>query len=302
MSVKRKIKFVAFINKHLIDYPVPLNLTYFWAFGSAAGVTMVVQILTGVFLAMHYNPSINFAFNSVEHIMTDVSGGWWIRHAHANGASMFFVVVYCHIFRGLYYGSYIRPRAGLWCSGIIIFVIMMLTAFIGYVLCWGQMSYWGATVITKLVSVIPYIGDSIVFWLWGGYSVDNATLNRFFSLHYLFPFLLVLFATSHIAMLHIVGSNNPLGHTFKGQLQFHPNYTIKDSFAAVIYLAVFGSILYFDPTKLGDSENSIPAIPFLTPHHIVPEWYFLRAPSRSHIPCGINQTIRSVVKDVKSTN
>jgi len=197
-----KNRFLGILNSHIVDYPTPINVNYFWSFGSTAGFCLVIQLITGIFLAMHYTPHIDYAFNSVEHIMRDVNNGWLIRYLHANGASMFFIVVYCHIFRGLYFGSYIQPRGALWNSGVIIFLLMMGTGFMGYVLPWGQMSFWGATVITNLASAIPFVGPSIVEWLWGGFSVDNATLNRFFSLHYLFPFIIVGLVLVHLSLLH----------------------------------------------------------------------------------------------------
>jgi ubiquinol-cytochrome c reductase cytochrome b subunit len=199
------------LNAHVIDYPTPINLSYFWSFGFLSAFCLGVQLLSGIFLAMHYTSHVDLAFFSVEHIMRDVNNGWLLRYLHANGASMFFIVVYIHIFRGLFYGSYLKPREFLWCSGIIIFLLMMGTAFMGYVLPWGQMSFWGATVITNLVSAVPLVGDSIVEWLWGGFSVDNATLNRFFSIHYLLPFVIAGLAVVHIALLHQYGSNNPIG-------------------------------------------------------------------------------------------
>jgi len=202
---------LSFIDNHIIHYPTPINLTYAWSFGSSAGICLVIQILSGVFLAMHYTPHIDLAFSSVEHIMRDVNNGWLIRYIHANGASMFFIVVYSHIFRGLYFGSYMQPRQLLWCSGVIIFILMMGTAFMGYVLPWGQMSFWGATVITSLVTAVPIVGQSIVDWLWGGFTVNNATLNRFFSLHFLLPFVIAGLTLLHLALLHKDGSNNPLG-------------------------------------------------------------------------------------------
>jgi ubiquinol-cytochrome c reductase cytochrome b subunit len=202
---------LSFIDSHIIDYPTPINLNYMWSFGSIAGFCLVIQILTGIFLAMHYTPNIELAFDSVEHIMRNVKNGWLLRYTHANGASMFFIVVYIHLFRGLYYGSYIAPRGLLWCSGVIILLLMMATAFMGYVLPWGQMSFWGATVITNLFSAVPLIGQSIVELLWGGFSVGNPTLNRFFSLHYLMPFLIVGLVLIHLSLLHKDGSNNPLG-------------------------------------------------------------------------------------------
>ncbi len=271
-----KDTFLAFIDSHIIDYPTPVNLNYFWSFGSAAGICLVIQILSGIFLAMHYCPHIDLAFNSVEHIMRDVNYGWLIRYTHANGASMFFIVVYCHIFRGLYYGSYMYPRGRLWASGVIIFLLMMATAFMGYVLPWGQMSFWGATVITNLFSAIPFIGGSIVEWLWGGFSVGNATLNRFFSLHYLMPFVIVGLVIVHLALLHKEGSNNPLGiNTNVDTIPFYPYFYVKDLFAFFIFAFVFAFFVFFYPNVLGHSDNYIPANPLSTPAHIVPEWYFL---------------------------
>lgn len=266
---------LSFIDSHIIDYPTPANLNYLWSFGAAAGICLVIQILTGVFLAMHYTPNIEYAFNSVEHIMRDVTGGWLIRYLHANGASFFFLVVYSHIFRGIYYGSYIE-RIRLWSSGIIIFIAMMATAFMGYVLPWGQMSFWGATVITNLFSAIPVIGGSIVEWLWGGFSVDNATLNRFFSLHYLLPFIIAALVISHLAFLHEEGSSNPLSvDKTVDTVSFYPYFYVKDLFAFFIFLFVFILFVCFFPNVLGHSDNYIPANPLVTPAHIVPEWYFL---------------------------
>jgi ubiquinol-cytochrome c reductase cytochrome b subunit len=267
---------LAFIDSHIINYPTPINLNYFWSFGSMAGLCLVIQLISGIFLAMHYTPNIDFAFLSVEHIMRDVNNGWLIRYLHANGASMFFIVVYLHIFRGLYYGSYIFPRNFLWISGIIIFLLMMATAFMGYVLPWGQMSFWGATVITNLFSAIPIVGSSIVEWLWGGFSVDNATLNRFFSLHYLVPFLIVGFVLIHLSLLHSEGSNNPLGLNSNIDLiSFYPYFYVKDLFAFLILLFFFSFFLFFFPNSLGHSDNYIMANSLVTPSHIVPEWYFL---------------------------
>jgi ubiquinol-cytochrome c reductase cytochrome b subunit len=271
-----KDAFLAFIDSHIINYPTPINLNYLWSFGSAAGLCLVIQIVTGIFLAMHYCPNIDLAFNSVEHIMTDVKYGWLLRYTHANGASMFFIVVYSHIFRGLYYGSYMYPRGRLWASGVIIFLLMMATAFMGYVLPWGQMSFWGATVITNLFSAIPYVGPSIVEWLWGGFSVGNATLNRFFSLHYLMPFVIVALVVVHLALLHKDGSNNPLGiNTNVEYIPFYPYFYVKDLFAFFIFAFVFSFFVFFYPNVLGHSDNYIPANPLSTPAHIVPEWYFL---------------------------
>jgi ubiquinol-cytochrome c reductase cytochrome b subunit len=267
---------LSFVDSHIINYPTPINLNYMWSFGSLAGLSLVVQILTGIFLAMHYTPHIDLAFNSVEHIMRDVNNGWMIRYLHSNGASMFFIVTYFHIFRGLYFGSYMYPRETLWCSGVIIFLIMMATAFMGYVLPWGQMSFWGATVITNLFSAVPFLGGSIVEWLWGGFSVDNATLNRFFSLHYLCPFLIVGLVLVHLSLLHTTGSNNPLGiNTNVDFVVFYPYFYVKDLFAFLIYIFFFCFFVFFFPNVLGHSDNYIPANPLVTPPHIVPEWYFL---------------------------
>lgn len=266
----------AVLNNHLIDYPTPVNLNYFFGFGSLAGIMLVVQILTGIFLAMHYTPHIDLAFNSIEHIMRDVNNGWLIRYTHANGASFFFIVVYVHIFRGLYYGSYITPREALWCSGVVIFILMMATAFMGYVLPWGQMSFWGATVITNLFSAIPLIGKDIVDWLWGGFAVDNPTLNRFFSLHFTFPFVIVGAVLIHLILLHEVGSNNPLGITLKTEnIPFYPYFYTKDLFGLMVLFLVFFIFIFYYPNTLGHPDNYIEANPMKTPLHIVPEWYFL---------------------------
>lgn len=259
-------------------YPAPRNLNYWWNFGSLAGLVLVVQIVTGITLAMHYVPTTAGAFDSVERIMRDVNYGWLIRYIHANGGSMFFTVVFIHIFRGLYYGSYKAPREVLWMLGVIILLLMMATAFMGYVLPWGQMSFWGATVITNLFSAIPGVGEAIVTWLWGGFSIDEPTLQRFFSLHYLLPFLIVGVVILHIWALHIPGSNNPLGIDVKGpadQLPFHPYYTAKDAWGVGVFLIVFGLFVFYMPDALGHPDNYIPANPMVTPPHIVPEWYFL---------------------------
>ncbi len=272
----QKNDILAVASNHLVDYPTSINTSYMYGFGSLAGLMLVVQILTGVFLAMHYTPHVDLAFASVEHIMRDVNNGWLIRYAHANGASFFFLVVYIHIARGLYYGSYMSPREHLWCSGVLIFVLMMATAFIGYVLPWGQMSFWGATVITNLFSTIPFVGKEVVEWMWGGFSVDNPTLNRFFSLHYTLPFAITGLVVVHLALLHDVGSNNPLGTEYYGdKITFHPYYVVKDAVSFFILLIVFSTFLYFYPNTLNHADNYIPADPLSTPAHIVPEWYFL---------------------------
>ena len=263
-------------HNHLVTYPTPININYFWSFGSLAGVCLGIQILTGVFLAMHYTPNIINAFNSVEHIMRDVNGGWLIRYLHANGASLFFAVVYIHIARGLYFRSYGTPRETLWWSGVIIFVLMMATAFMGYVLPWGQMSFWGATVITNLFSAIPVYGDTITKWLWGGYSVDNATLNRFFSLHYLLPFLIAGMVILHLALLHIVGSSNPLGVDSRlDQVSFYPYFYVKDLASFLVLMSAWIFLVSFYPNLLNHPDNYIEANALVTPSHIVPEWYFL---------------------------
>jgi quinol-cytochrome oxidoreductase complex cytochrome b subunit len=271
-----KNSILSVINNHLIDYPTPVNLNYFYGFGSLAGLMLVIQIITGIFLAMHYTPHVDYAFSSVEHIMRDVNYGWLLRYIHANGASFFFIVVYTHIFRGLYYGSYITPREYLWCSGVFIFILMMATAFMGYVLPWGQMSFWGATVITNLFSAVPLIGKDIVDWLWGGFSVDNPTLNRFFSLHFFLPFIIAGLSLVHLILLHENGSNNPLGFLIKNEtIPFFPYFYIKDLFGLVCLLLVFSFFIFYYPNALGHPDNYIPADPMKTPLHIVPEWYFL---------------------------
>jgi ubiquinol-cytochrome c reductase cytochrome b subunit len=258
-------------------YPVPRNLNYFWNFGVLAGAALMIQIVTGVVLAMHYAANGAIAFDSVEHIMRDVNNGWLLRYAHATGASMFFIVVYIHIFRGLYFGSYKAPREMVWLLGVVIFLLMMATAFMGYVLPWGQMSFWGAQVITGFFSAIPVVGETIRIWLLGGYAPDTAALNRFFSLHFLLPFVILGVIILHIWALHIPGSNNPTGVEVKGEqdtVPFHPYYTAKDGFGLGVFLLVFSFILFFYPNYLGHPDNYIPANPLSTPAHIVPEWYF----------------------------
>lgn len=267
---------LSFFNSHIISYPTSINLNYLWSFGSMAGMCLVIQIISGILLAMHYTPHIDYAFTSVEHIMRDVNNGWLLRYIHANGASIFFIVVYSHIFRGLYFGSFIQPRAKLWSSGVIIFFLMMATAFMGYVLPWGQMSFWGATVITNLFSAIPLIGGSIVEWLWGGFSVSNATLNRFFSLHYFLPFIITGFVIIHLALLHKDGSNNPLGaNSNVDVITFYPYFYVKDLLAFLVLIFIFGFFIIYYPNLLGHPDNYIPANAMVTPAHIVPEWYFL---------------------------
>ncbi|MGI8569076.1 MAG: cytochrome b [Methylocella sp.] len=266
------------IHSSFVVFPNPRNLNYWWTFGGILSFMLVAQIVTGVVLAMHYTPQSGLAFSSIEHIMRDVNYGWLLRYAHANGASMFFLALYIHMFRGMYYGSYKAPREVLWLLGVIIFFLAIATAFTGYVLPWGQMSFWGATVITSLFSAIPLVGDSITTWLWGGYAVDNATLNRFFSLHYLLPFMIAGVVVLHIWALHVHGSNNPAGiekKTAKDTLPFHPYFTVRDGFALVCFLAFFAWFVFYVPNYLSDADNYIEANPLLTPVHIVPEWYYL---------------------------
>jgi len=276
--IDHRLPVISFLHHELHDYPTPKNLSYWWNFGSLAGIVLVIMIVSGIFLAMHYTPHTAFAFDSVERIMRDVNYGWLIRYIHMNGASFFFIVVYIHIFRGLYYGSYKAPRELLWILGVVILLLMMATAFMGYVLPWGQMSFWGATVITNLFSAFPLVGDWIVTLLWGGFSVDNPTLNRFFSLHYLLPFLIVAVVMLHMVALHRFGSSNPLGIDVKGpqdSIPFHPYYTAKDSFGLGVFLILFAGVVFFAPNLFGEPDNYIPANPLVTPPHIVPEWYFL---------------------------
>jgi ubiquinol-cytochrome c reductase cytochrome b subunit len=273
-----RLPLIGLIHSSFVAFPVPRNLTYFWTFGAVLMFMLVAQIVTGVFLAMYYTPNAALAFKSIEHIMRDVNYGWLIRYLHANGASMFFVAVYIHIFRGLYYGSYKAPREILWILGVIIFLLMMATAFMGYVLPWGQMSYWGATVITNLFSALPGIGETIVSYLWGGYTVGNPTLNRFFSLHYLLPFMIFGVVLLHVWALHVPGNNNPTGVPIKSgkdAVPFHPYMTVKDSFSLVVFLIFFAWFVFYLPNYLGHADNYIPANPAVTPSHIVPEWYFL---------------------------
>jgi ubiquinol-cytochrome c reductase cytochrome b/c1 subunit len=273
-----RLPFVGMLQHELYDYPTPRNLSYWWNFGSLAGIMLVVMIVTGIFLAMQYTPHADLAFDSVERIMRDVNWGWMMRYAHMNGASMFFAIVYIHMFRGLYYGSYKQPRELLWILGVVILVLMIATAFMGYVLPWGQMSYWAATVITNLFSAIPWIGQSIVTLLWGGFTVGNPTLNRFYALHYLLPFVILGVVLLHLIALHRFGSNNPLGIDLKGPqdtLPFHPYFTIKDIFGLSVFLLIYAFFVFYAPNALGSSDNYIPANPMQTPNHIVPEWYLL---------------------------
>ena len=276
--IDHRLPVFTFLHHEMHEYPTPKNLNYWWNFGSLAGITLVIMIVTGIILSMHYTAHVDHAFQSVERIMRDVNYGWLIRYIHANGASFFFIVVYIHIFRGLYYGSYKAPRELLWMLGVVILLLMMATAFMGYVLPWGQMIFWGATVITNLFSAIPLVGESIVTLLWGGFSVDNPTLNRFFSLHYLLPFVIVGVVVLHIVALHRFGSNNPLGIDVRGDqdtVSFHPYYTVKDMFGLSVFLTIMAAVVFFLPNSMGHPDNYIPANPMVTPAHIVPEWYFL---------------------------
>ncbi len=277
--IEYRLPIFSFLDNSLgSKYPAPKNLNYLWNFGSIAGICLVLQIITGIFLAMHYTPHVNHAFDSVEHIMRSVNYGWLLRYTHAVGASMFFIAVYIHILRGLYYGSYKSPREMLWFMGILIFLAMMATAFMGYVLPWGQMSFWGATVITNLFSAIPGVGEAIVTWLWGGFAVDNPTLNRFFALHYLLPFVICAIVVFHIWALHQHGSNNPTGVDVKSEkdtVPFHPYYTAKDAFGLGVFFLIYFGFIFFSPNSLGPPDNYIEANPMVTPPHIVPEWYFL---------------------------
>ncbi len=276
--VERRLPIGGLIHSSFVAYPTPRNLNYWWTFGAILSMMLGVQIITGVILAMHYTPHVDFAFKSVELIVRDVNYGWLLRYLHSNGASMFFIAVYIHMFRGLYYGSYKEPREVLWILGVIIYLLMMATGFMGYVLPWGQMSFWGATVITNLFSAIPYFGESIVTLLWGGYSVGNPTLNRFFSLHYLLPFVIAGVVVLHIWALHVAGQNNPAGvepKTEKDTVPFTPYATIKDGFGMACFLLFFAWFIFYIPNYLGDPDNYIPANPAVTPAHIVPEWYYL---------------------------
>jgi ubiquinol-cytochrome c reductase cytochrome b/c1 subunit len=273
-----RLPIIAFAKDTMVDFPTPKNLNYWWTFGGILAVMLVIQIITGIVLVMHYTPHVSMAFDSVEHIMRDVNYGWLLRYMHFNGASFFFIAVYIHMFRGMYYGSYKAPREVLWMIGVIIYLIMMATAFMGYVLPWGQMSFWGAKVITNLFSAIPFVGTEITTWLWGGYSVDNPTLNRFFSLHYLLPFVLAAVVALHIWALHVPGNNNPTGIEVKSEkdtVPFHPYYTLKDGFAIVAFLIVYALFVFYGPNYLGDPVNYSQANPLSTPAHIKPEWYYL---------------------------
>jgi ubiquinol-cytochrome c reductase cytochrome b/c1 subunit len=276
--MERRLPIAGLVYSSFVVYPTPRNLNYWWTFGGILAFMLGVQIVTGIVLAMHYTPHADLAFKSVEIIMRDVNYGWLLRYLHANGAAMFFLAVYIHIFRGMYYGSYKEPREVLWILGVIIYLLMMATGFMGYVLPWGQMSFWAATVITNLFSAIPLVGDPIVTWLWGGYAVGNPTLNRFFSLHYLLPFVIAGVVVLHIWALHVVGQNNPTGiepKTAKDTVAFTPYATVKDSFFMACFCLLFAWFVFYIPNFLGHADNYIPANPAVTPTHIVPEWYYL---------------------------
>ena len=273
-----RLPIFTFTQHHLVEYPTPKNLNYWWNFGSLAGIVLVIMIATGIFLAMFYTPHVDYAFDSVERIMRDVNYGWLLRYLHMTGGSMFFIAVYIHLFRGLYYGSYKAPREILWMIGVLILFAMMATAFMGYVLPWGQMSFWAATVITNLFTAVPLIGESIVNWLWGGFAVGNPTLNRFFSLHYLLPFVIFALVFVHLWALHVHKSNNPIGVDMQGpqdSIPFHPYYTIKDTFGLGVLMLVYLAFVFFAPNFFVEPDNYIEANPLQTPPHIVPEWYLM---------------------------
>nr|AXU40899.1 cytochrome b [Carcharias taurus] len=276
INIRKTHPLLKIVNQILIDLPAPSNISIWWNFGSLLGLCLIIQILTGLFLSMHYTADISTAFSSVIHICRDVNYGWLIRNIHANGASLFFVCVYFHIARGLYYGSYLNKET--WNIGVILLFLLMATAFVGYVLPWGQMSFWGATVITNLLSAFPYIGDTMVQWIWGGFSVDNATLTRFFAFHFLLPFLIAALTIIHILFLHETGSNNPMGlNSDMDKISFHPYFSYKDLLGFFTLFIFLGILALFLPNLLGDAENFIPANPLVTPPHIKPEWYFLFA-------------------------
>nr|ADB82706.1 cytochrome b [Uta stansburiana] len=277
MTITRKSHpMIKIVNNSFIDLPTPSNISAWWNFGSLLGLCLIIQILTGLFLAMHYTADISSAFSSVAHICRDVQYGWLIRNIHANGASMFFICIYMHVGRGLYYGSYMFKET--WNLGVILLFLVMATAFVGYVLPWGQMSFWGATVITNLLSAIPYIGTTLVEWIWGGFSVDNATLTRFFTFHFLLPFAIIGVSMIHLLFLHETGSNNPTGLTSNtDKIPFHPYFSYKDLLGALLLTLLLLLLALFSPNLLGDPENFTPANPLVTPPHIKPEWYFLFA-------------------------
>ncbi len=276
--VDDRLPVFTYLDHEYNQFPMPKNLNYWWNFGALASVVLVLMIVTGIVLAMQYTAHVDLAFESVDRIRRDVNYGWLLQYIHMNGASMFFIVVFIHLFRGMYYGSYKAPRELLWMLGVVIVLLMMGTSFMGYVLPWGQMSFWGATVITNLFSAIPWVGDAIVTWLWGGFSVDNPTLNRFFALHYLLPFVLFAVVGLHVVAVHVTGSNNPTGidvQAPRDTVSFHPYFTAKDSVGLVAFLMFFAAVVFFAPNLFGEPDNYIKANPLQTPAHIVPEWYFL---------------------------
>nr|AEE69355.1 cytochrome b [Pachycara crossacanthum] len=275
-SLRKTHPLLKIANNALVDLPAPSNISVWWNFGSLLGLCLIIQILTGLFLAMHYTSDITTAFSSVGHICRDVNYGWLIRNLHANGASFFFICIYMHVGRGLYYGSYLYKET--WNIGVILLLLVMMTAFVGYVLPWGQMSFWGATVITNLLSAVPYIGNSLVQWLWGGFSVDNATLTRFFAFHFLFPFVIAGATLVHLLFLHQTGSTNPLGlNSDADKISFHPYFSYKDLLGFAALIIGLAALALFFPNLLGDPDNFTPANPLVTPPHIKPEWYFLFA-------------------------
>nr|CCD31592.1 cytochrome b [Testudo graeca] len=276
MNLRKTHPMMKIINNSFIDLPSPPNISAWWNFGSLLGICLILQIITGIFLAMHYSPNISLAFSSVAHITRDVQYGWLIRNMHANGASIFFMCIYLHIGRGLYYGSYLYKET--WNTGVVLLLLIMATAFMGYVLPWGQMSFWGATVITNLLSATPYIGNTLVQWIWGGFSVDNATLTRFFTLHFLLPFATIGLVMVHLLFLHETGSNNPTGlNSDTDKIPFHPYFSYKDLLGLILMLTTLLALTLFSPNLLGDPDNFTPANPLSTPPHIKPEWYFLFA-------------------------
>nr|WBR66618.1 cytochrome b [Microphysogobio pseudoelongatus] len=275
-SLRKTHPLMKIANDALVDLPTPSNISVWWNFGSLLGLCLITQILTGLFLAMHYTSDISTAFSSVAHICRDVNYGWLIRNLHANGASFFFICIYMHVARGLYYGSYLYKET--WNIGVVLLLLVMMTAFVGYVLPWGQMSFWGATVITNLLSAVPYMGDTLVQWIWGGFSVDNATLTRFFAFHFLLPFIIAAATLLHLLFLHETGSNNPAGlNSDADKISFHPYFSYKDLLGFVLMLLALTSLALFSPNLLGDPDNFTPANPMVTPPHIKPEWYFLFA-------------------------
>nr|QUL77802.1 cytochrome b [Sarcocheilichthys sinensis] len=275
-SLRKTHPLIKIANDALVDLPTPSNISVWWNFGSLLGLCLIAQILTGLFLAMHYTSDISTAFSSVAHICRDVNYGWFIRNMHANGASFFFICIYLHVARGLYYGSYLYKET--WNIGVVLLLLVMMTAFVGYVLPWGQMSFWGATVITNLLSAVPYMGDTLVQWIWGGFSVDNATLTRFFAFHFLLPFIIAAATIIHLLFLHETGSNNPAGlNSNADKISFHPYFSYKDLLGFVLMLLALTTLALFSPNLLGDPDNFTPANPMVTPPHIKPEWYFLFA-------------------------